>query len=62
MQSFQSANNPVTKFLAGELGREVFIEGVKETYENGDFTGFSQYQMETTSKVHQSNLHIVSGW
>lgn len=48
MQSFQSANNPVTKFLVGELGREIFIEGVKETYENTDFSSYSSFQYSNT--------------
>ena len=48
MTTYQSANNPVTKFLVGELGREVFIEGVKETYENTDFEAFSAFAYSNT--------------
>jgi len=48
MQSYQS--NPVAKFLVGELGREIFIEGVKETYENTDFHAYSNFQYDNTMR------------
>ena len=48
MTTYQSANNPVSKFLVGELGREIFIEGVKETYENTDFSLYSSFQYQNT--------------